>query len=223
MIRDEHEPVRGLPEPLPPGERLLWQGSPSWTALARRALHVGQLAVYFGLLLLWRAASGLAGGEDPAALALAVAKLTLLALTALAVLSLIAWMTARVTVYTVTSARVVLRFGVALPLVINLPFKRVAAAAFRTYPDGTGDIPLRLVAGDSPRRLGYLHLWPHARPWRLRSPEPMLRCVPDAERAAAVLARALAAAASRPVQAVPSGGSERPAAAGGGLAGAAAA
>ena len=43
------------------------------------------------------------------------------------------------------------------------------------------------------RGFGYALLWPHARPWRYRSPEPMLRAVPDAQAVAARLTRACAA------------------------------
>ena len=31
----EFEAALGLPEPLPAGETILWQGVPSWTAMAR--------------------------------------------------------------------------------------------------------------------------------------------------------------------------------------------
>jgi len=34
-------------------------------------------------------------------------------------------------------------------------------------------------------------LWPHARPWRLKAPEPALRCIPEAGRVADMLAGAL--------------------------------
>ena len=34
------EPVRGLPQSLPEGEELLWQGAPSTWALARDALLI---------------------------------------------------------------------------------------------------------------------------------------------------------------------------------------
>ena len=34
-------------------------------------------------------------------------------------------------------------------------------------------------------------MWPHARPWRFKQTEPMLRAVPDARQAAMVLSRAL--------------------------------
>ena len=38
MSEFDTEPVPGLPEQLPEGERLRWQGAPKWAALAVRAL-----------------------------------------------------------------------------------------------------------------------------------------------------------------------------------------
>ena len=35
----DDEPQNGLPEALPAGERLLWQGSPDWRVLARHGFH----------------------------------------------------------------------------------------------------------------------------------------------------------------------------------------
>ena len=34
-------------------------------------------------------------------------------------------------------------------------------------------------------------MWPHVRPWHLANPQPMLRGVADAQKVAAILARAL--------------------------------
>jgi hypothetical protein len=39
-----------------------------------------------------------------------------------------------------------------------------------------GDIAIEL---DGPDRIAYLHLWPHARPWELNRPQPMLRALAD--------------------------------------------
>lgn len=179
MNEHELEPVPGLPERLPPGERLLWQGSPAAWTLARRALHIDKVALYFGVLLLWRAT-----GSVTAALWLLP-----LALTALGLLGLFAWGYSRTTLYTITDRRVVLRVGIALPLTINLPFARIDAAALKVNADGSGDIPLCLHAGE---RVSYLLLWPHVRPWQLRQPQPMLRAIPQAAAVADVLAQALA-------------------------------
>ena len=53
QIYREHEleAAPGLPEPLPAGERVLWQGKPDWKRLANEAFHVRQVAVYFALML----------------------------------------------------------------------------------------------------------------------------------------------------------------------------
>ena len=184
-LRSDHEPVRGLPEPLPAGETLLWQGTPAWRSLCRRLFKFPYLAGYFVLLAAWRFASlsNDAARADDAALA-ALGPVSL-AVAALGLLTAIAWLIERTTVYTVTDKRLVIRFGIALPMSINLPFKAISSADLRLHGDGTGDIPVRLSDG---QRIGYLTLWPHARPWRWRHPEPMLRCIPDAGKIAGLLA-----------------------------------
>ena len=53
----DFEAVRGLPEPLPPGETLLWQGAPDWRVLARHGFHLRQLVGYFGVILALRFAT----------------------------------------------------------------------------------------------------------------------------------------------------------------------
>jgi hypothetical protein len=183
---------RGLPAPLPPGERLLWQGTPRWGALARRAFHVRKLAIYCAVLLAWRVVADVAEGQPQTAIALGALWLAPLMLAAVGIPALLAWLFSRTTVYTITSRRVILRSGVALPMTLNIPFRVIASAALKTYRDGTGDIPLVLAGSD---RISYLHLWPNARPWRMTRPEPMLRGVPDGARVAEILAGALAAAA----------------------------
>ena len=183
----EFEAAPGLPEPLPPGEHLLWQGSPDWWMLARHAFHLRKLAAYFGAMLVLRVVFLL---HDGAALSEALrSTLGLLALAALglALVAMMAWLSAKSTVYTLTEKRVVMRIGIVLTLTFNIPFKRIAAAGLHLDGSGSGDLPLTLLGPD---RIAYLHLWPHARPWRLGKPEPMLRSVPQAALVARVLSRA---------------------------------
>ncbi len=195
--RSDHEPVRGLPEPLPPGEALLWQGAPAWRSLCRRLFRFPWLLGYFGVLAIWRFASAANEGAGIGEAAAAMTGPIALAAAALGLLAAIAWLIERTTVYTITDKRIVIRFGIALPMTINLPFKAIASADLRQHRDGSGDIPVRL-SGD--RRIGYLTLWPHARPWSWRRPEPMLRCVPNGADIAGLLAFHLAnaPAPSRP-------------------------
>ncbi len=185
----QSEAIRGLPERLPAGEHILWQGAPRWWQLAKDVFQVRTVGVYFAALMLWRGVYrfGDAGGDYRAVIA-AVLSLLPMATAGLALLALLAWLSSRTTVYTITNRRVVLRIGVALPTAINIPFRLVGAAGFRPRSDGAGDIPLTLM-GDE--RVAFSTLWPHARPWRFNHPEPMLRAIPDAARVASLLSAAL--------------------------------
>ncbi|KNZ32869.1 MAG: phosphopantetheine adenylyltransferase [Methylibium sp. NZG] len=187
----EFEPQLGLPEALPADERILWQGSPDWRVLARTAFHVRKLVVYFGVILALRVVFLLAEGGTSAEAVKAVVMLLPLALLAIGIAASLAWLASRTTVYTLTDRRVVMRIGIVLNLTFNLPLKRLATAGLHLHAGGTGDIPLALAGTDT---IAYLHLWPHARPWRVAKPEPMLRAVPNAAEVSAQLADAWAAA-----------------------------
>jgi hypothetical protein len=194
------EPIWGLPERPPVGELVLWQGAPDWRRLARDAFHHRKLSFYLGALWVWSFVAAIPFTLDSAT---SVARNAGLALAALGLVALYAWLTARTTAYTITNQRVVMRIGIALPSTINLPFAQVDGANLRVNADGTGDLTLALR---NRQRVGYLLIWPHARPWRLTRPEPSLRSIPDAGRVAQILSRALAASAEQPapsVQAIP--------------------
>lgn len=191
MNEHEFEPVPGLPEYLPEGERLLWQGAPRWQSIAVRAFHVRKVLIYFALLMAWDATSSMAAGESLLSALGGVAWVGVLGLLAVGVLSLLAWQSARSTLYTVTSRRIVMRFGIALPMSLNLPYSVVDSASLRAHADGTSDIPVAVVKGT---RVGYLINWPHVRPWHVARPQPMLRGIVDGERVAELLASSLNAA-----------------------------
>jgi len=184
----EREAEPGLPERLPPGEQVLWRGAPDWRSLARHAFHVRKVGIYFALLGLWFAAEAWHDATPLAEVAASIGSLTAVAVAALGLLAGLAWLSARETVYTITDKRLVVRFGVALRLTLNVPFTIVDRAGLKVHGDGTGDLPLALTGSD---RVSYVVLWPHARPWHLRRPEIMLRCVADPEWVAGLLAVAL--------------------------------
>lgn len=188
MREHDHEPVRGLPGALPPTERILWQGSPCPHAFARTVFFRRIVAVYFALLVGGQALIGFIDGAAIAGL-WAAAGTALLGSVACALLTLFAWLYARTTVYTITNRRVVLRFGLAVPLTVNLPYTVIAAAACRVDADGTGDIALTLLPQ---HRVGYVHLWPLVQRWHVAEPRPQLRAVRDAAAVARVLGAALA-------------------------------
>jgi hypothetical protein len=189
MSEYDHEPVPGLPGKLPAGEEILWQGSPDWFGLAQRAFHVRSFGVYFAILLIVSLANGTAIG-----IGLTIAG----TIFGMGILFGLAWLSARTTIYTITNRRVVMRFGMALPAAINLPFGSIGGANVAYDGQGRGDIPLMLTGK---HRLGYLQFWPHARAWKLARPEPMLRSIKDAASVVAILSAELARTHASPTPA----------------------
>jgi hypothetical protein len=203
----DFEPTPGLPAELPTGETLLWQGVPNWKSLAVRAYQVRKVAIYFAILVLWRAGVGIGNGQGVATVLLGCAFIALLGVIVIGMLSTLAYFSARSTVYSITSRRVLLRHGVAVPMTMNLPFKQIEAAALRGFADGTGDIALTLTASE---RIGFLITWPHVRPGRFKRPEPSLRALPDAQHAADILSAALAVEAGQTASRAEAPGVEAP-------------
>lgn len=196
----EVPPLRPLPASLPAGERLLWQGGPQWRAMALRVFHVRKVAIYFALLIGYRVVAGVHDAtpfRDTIRPALVLAGL---GLAACLILAALAWLVSRTTTYSITSGRVIMQIGVALPITFNLPFGVLSAAAVKLNRDGTGTVPLTLTKGN---RLSYAVLWPHVRPWRNAKAEPSLRLIPDAARVARLLAEAVTAALPDRVAAPP--------------------
>jgi hypothetical protein len=188
LAEHDYEPMPGLPGPLPEGEYIRWQGRPDWRDLAISALHVRKIAIYFAILLALRVGFELKGGAEMASIVKSTAALGALALLAVGLLCLLAWLMARASLYTITNRRIVIRGGVALPITVNLPFSKVVSADFRSRRHGFGDLPVKLQADT---QASWTILWPHVRPWHIGRVQPMLRSVADAEEAATILADAL--------------------------------
>lgn len=184
----------GVPGGLPEDERILWQGKPDWRRLATRALHLRKVAVYFLVLLLARQLLLLRDGAPLAEVSGSALQTAVLGGAAIGLLALLAWLLARASVYTLTSRRLIMSFGVALPVSLNVPFSRLDAADLKEFADGSGDIVLRPRAGE---RLSFIVLWPHVKPFSFGRAQPMLRAITSVADVAGLLADAIAAEARR--------------------------
>jgi hypothetical protein len=181
----EYEPVKGLPEALPEGEYIVWQGVPEWAAMAQRVFHVRAVTVYFALLMAWYVWSRLSTGSTLAEALSASSWPLALGASALGILWGMAWLFARASIYTLTNKRVVLRLGVAIPMMINLPLEQVESADVARYGEDFGDLSLTLTPGN---KVSYMALWPHARPWHYGRVKPMLRGIHNPALVASLLA-----------------------------------
>ncbi|MBB4315020.1 photosynthetic complex putative assembly protein PuhB [Roseospira marina] len=188
------EPIPGLPELPPEGERILWQGKPRWFSLARQAFKLPWIAAYFGLLALWGGASAIHDGVGLETAALGVVLPLLIGAVVVALLCAVGYWAQGTTIYTITSERVIIRYGLAFQMTINLPFRVIEEAQLLVRRDGTGNIPLILQKDE---RVSNIMLWPHVRPWHWRRAQPMLRAIAVPEAVARVLADALADHARR--------------------------
>jgi putative photosynthetic complex assembly protein len=170
------EPVRGLPENLPEGEHILWQGQPDWWALTKEALSFWWVAGYFAFLFAWRTVGG-AATESWADSATAASFFLVLGAIVCALLLIVGVMQAKSTVYTLTNRRVAMRIGAALTMTLNLPFRKIrqrqsrrpqerhghhragdVAGGGRTSPVLRDDLaPCAAVADEAPRAGAALH------------------------------------------------------------------
>ena len=221
--RHEHEfePQHGLPERLPANEHILWQGSPDVGAMARRVFHIRKVAFYFAVLLAAHVANLLWSGSSAVQALMSLRWLLPLAVLGLGAVYVLARMTAKTTVYTLTDKRIVMRVGIVLTITFNLPLSALTSAGLHLYdksadktsPEGFGDITLAL---GGQVRIAWFQLWPHARPWRFNKPEPMLRAVPNAQAVSDQLSAAWLAVKARAAEksAAPSQTDDAPAASG---------
>lgn len=200
VTEHEHEPVRGLPDTLPPDETLIWRGEPDFRIMARRVFHLRTISLYVALLLAAHMGLQWYGGGDFVGVLLGSSWMIALGLAAIGIVALLAWAYTRTTVYTLTDKRLVLRFGVAIPMMVNLPLAIVGAADLRRYSDGSGDITLTL---SQKKKLSYTLLWPNIKPSQFRPVVPAMRCLANVDEAAAALASVVGEAPADAAPATP--------------------
>lgn len=191
----DFEPMPGIPSALPKGETILWQGSPDAGALARQAFKINWILGYMLIVVVWRAGGAWADGGFGLAMAIGLPYLVLAA-AGYAVIYLLAWAQARGSIYTITTARVIMKVGAALPVTYTIPFLRIGTARLDVGADGTGTIAMELTEGV---HLSYAIMWPHLRPWHARQTQPAFRCIRDAAQVARILSDAAQTKLNEPI------------------------
>ena len=180
------EPIEGLPELLPKGEVILWQGRPNWLRLTIELLNLWWVIGYFGLLAAWRFLTVIDYMPLGTAFSASIPFLFVAAFVGL-LLCGVGYIQAKATLYTITNRRVVMRIGAALTLTLNLPFTKIDNAAVAKKRGGFGNIAFE-TSGDT--KFSFFVLWPHARSWYFGKPQPTLKCIPDIEKVSSILGQA---------------------------------
>ncbi|MGJ3231221.1 MAG: photosynthetic complex putative assembly protein PuhB [Oceanicaulis sp.] len=200
----EQEAREALPGPLPAGERVLFAARPAFWAIVRHTLKGYWLAGPAAVLAVWPVLAALDAGYPPARALTASVLFVPLALPVVILLGLSARLMAKHTLYVATDRRVILHVGYVFTRTINLPLSEVRDLSLRPLSHGRGDLQLSI---DRSAPVGYAALFPHVRLGRVFTATPLLRCMPDAEAAAARLADALMGVRPgfRPEAAAPAG------------------
>ena len=180
------EPIEGLPELLPKGEVVLWQGRPNWLRLTIESLNLWWVIGYFGLLAAWRFLTVIDYMPLGTAFSASIPFRFVAAFVGL-LLCGVGYIQAKATLYTITNRRVVMRIGAALTLTLNLPFTKIDNAAVAKKQGGFGNIAFE-TSGDT--KFSFFVLWPHARSWYFGKPQPTLKCIPDIEKVSSILGQA---------------------------------
>ena len=180
------EPIEGLPELLPKGEVILWQGRPNWLQLTIESLNLWWIIGYFGLLATWRFLTVIDYMSLGTAISVIIPFLFIAALAGL-LLCIVGYVQAKATLYTITNKRVVMRIGAALTITLNLPFTKIDNAAVAKKRGDFGNIAFE-TSGST--KFSYFVLWPHARSWHFGKPQPTLRCISEIEKVSSILGEA---------------------------------
>ena len=77
-------------------------------------------------------------GAAPLPALLAGSHFILIGAVAFGIIALLGYIVHRTTLYTITSKRVVMRFGMALPMTFNIPFTQIAAADVKLFCEWRG-------------------------------------------------------------------------------------
>jgi hypothetical protein len=185
----EFEAELGLPEKLPKGERILWQGSPDTKTILLKVFHIKILFIYFGLLLAYRLITGLNDGEPMMVILLSSVSILAISALGLGLVGLLGHLIASTAIYTITNKRVVMRIGIVLNMTFNFPLKMIESADCGVTKNGAGDIYLKLGKGC---KIAIFHLWPHSRPGKWAVPQPTLRGIKNCSEVAQILVDAWA-------------------------------
>ena len=176
---------------LRPGEVLVWSGKPHWRTLATRVFHIGAVSMYLSALVFANALAARMQHLSAMDTLHGVAPVLALLAGGVAFVAFLAWATGRTTLYSVTNQRVVMQYGVAIEATLSLPMRLIRSVA--VSDKAIGDVLITMKPGN---KISLARLWPHARPWRITQPEPMLRALPGVAPVAALIARAVAEAQS---------------------------
>ena len=162
---------------IPSGEKIYWCGQPDWVSLGYCCYGIKYLIFYFLVSAFYVVYKIVTPLTLETFLSLYSSYLFSGFLAGM-ILFGIAFLSARHTCYIITEKRIVIRTGVALVFLLNLPFKNILSIDRQKLTKNRGNIAFTVR---SRKRIPYLSCWPSVKGRGFLSPIPAFRSISDVE------------------------------------------
>ncbi len=186
MYKIDKSPPKDILSVIPKDEEILWNGRPDLRRFCLSALGLRYIAVYLIVI------TGVIFFNNFGNFSLAVFlekmfPYILSCFIAVILLVVIGASQVMPTVYVITSKRIIIKSGLALIFMLNVPFDKISNIDKQVLKDGCGNISFKLISN---KRVPFFASWPSVRPWHFNNPEPTFRCIADVDVVAFKLAKA---------------------------------
>ena len=169
---------------IPSEEKICWDGSPDWRSFGYQVFGIKYLFIYFIVTALY-AVSQIESSFSFSAFSINYLPYFLSGVFAGSILLVLAYVAARHTYYVITERRIVIRTGVALVFLLNVPFKNILSIDKQVLARGRGNIAFK---AKSKKRIPYFSCWPSVRSGSFVEPVPAFRSITDIEHVGKIVA-----------------------------------
>lgn len=173
--------VKRLPDEvrksIPNNEKIHWNGEPSWASLGYQVFGIKYLIFYFILSALY-AVSQLGPVFSLLAFLVHYVPFLISGAVAASILFVLAYLATRHTSYVITEKRIVIRTGVALVFLLNVPLKNIISIDKQRLAGGRGNLSFE---AKSKKRIPFLSCWPSVKSGSFVQPSPAFRSISNIE------------------------------------------
>jgi hypothetical protein len=163
---------------IPLGEKIYWNGKPNWKSFGYHAFGVKYFSIYFFVCALY-SVSQIDSSFSFGAFFIKYAPYLISGILAGMILLFLAYLSARHTCYVITEKRIVIRTGVALVFLLNMPLKNILSIDMKALTKGQGNVIFKV---QSKKRIPYLSCWPSVKSGSFLEPIPAFRSIRDIEK-----------------------------------------
>jgi hypothetical protein len=163
---------------IPLEEKIYWTGKPNWKSFGYHAFGIKYFLIYFFVCALY-AVSQIESSFSFERLLINYTPYLVSGTLAAMIIFLLAYFSARHTCYVITEKRIVIRTGVALVFLLNMPFKNILSIDMKVLAQGRGNLTFKVR---SKKRIPFFSCWPSVKAGVFLEPVPAFRSIMDIEK-----------------------------------------